>query len=164
MPSNFKTFKKNLLDHAPAPHWETSEYQSFANIFMLVAFGVAMVLPYATLFQFDSVLDDASLWLMDYMPFLKARLMFLEALDGHARNSFTATALSGFVLTPILLIVNSIGYWQTVVCRRCRKIGPLTFVSMIYAPAVFYVLCWIAFVDVPRSFQSRYPGTARILL
>ena len=162
MPSNFETLKKEVRAAAPAPYDETEGYATFSQALFIAAVAVAIALAYTLSYMLFLASSECLAWLSDAMPFSRDRLNFLAQLDERSAVSYLATVLSGFLLVPVILCANGVGYWKTVVAgRRCKRVTSLSLASAGPALLVFGVVFWIAFVFVPSGIDPRYPGNVR---
>lgn len=157
-------FNARLRASAPVHSDETPEYKSF-NAAYRVAFPLAfVVLAYVTFFIFGGQIGSAMALGVSKFSVLQPRIEFLKAHDQASAFAYAATVASGLFLLPILILFHAVAYWKTVIGkRRCRPADGYTLLGVGLVVFMVVIMMAIAFVHVPKSYDPRWPGMARIL-
>ncbi len=157
-----KTFAERLRAASPAHPEETKDYRKFSNAFSLISLAIAISAAYALWFLPD--LEVVAANLDSYLPILNERLSFLLDNDFDSYLAYSATVLSVLVSVPVTVTGFSFGYWRTVAApRKCRRVSKDTLLAILFGVSTSTILMAIAFIDVPETYDPRWPGFALIL-
>ena len=158
-----KTFMERLRVATPAPPDETEQYRKFNYVFSALSLMVVVCGAYGA-YIFGADLEGKAIWLSRLFPFLEPRMRFLQSVDYSSYLAYGATVLSAMISVPIVVLVWVAGYWKTVVSLgKCRALMRGAITSVLFSIFVSFSLTIIAFVDVPETYDSRWPGMVRFL-
>ncbi len=150
---------------APAPHDETAAYKRFNGWFSIISMLFFVAAAYGSTWLFSAKLDKASVWLSTALPILEPRIEFLRSVDGYSHLPYTATVISGMISVLVMIIIQAVFYWKTVVRPgKAKGVIPKTFGLMAYLALVFAALVWIAFIFTTNTYDPRWPGMTRVIL
>jgi len=148
---------------APAPFDETVEYARFNRFFAPTALFFVTAVAYAASWFLQGHSASFDRYVSEYLPWLHGRFQFLGSISAFSQSSYVAVVFSGLFTVPILIAVNAMGYWKTVVVKHKRGgVGRNTIFAIGFALLVIVVMPWFFFVFVPEIHDPSYLGMARV--
>ena len=162
--SAWSDFIARMKEAAPARRNETEAYEKFNYHYSWIAPLLMVAIAYATFMLNADFLLSKESFIRSLFPFLEGRMDFLKAQDERSLLAYTATVYSAVFTIPICTLIWLFGYWLTVISKRAHMgLVPDSIISVGYLVVVSVAFLAIAFVHVPETYDSRWPGMARIL-
>jgi len=113
---------------------------------------------------FEPELGKASIWLSASIPILEPHIEFLKSVDEYSHLPYTATVISGLFLCLVMVFIQAVFYWKTVVGpRKAKGVTSKTFSLLLVLAVMIAAMVWIAFIFVPTPYDPRWPGMARVI-
>ena len=163
MPEGWSELQKRISAANPAPYDENPEYRDFMMWYPPVSFAAYIAASCWTTLALGSYrIDSVSLAGREF-PIFQDRIALLGGVDPISSACFASAILVGLLLMPVMLGIQSVGYWKTVLRHGVYK--PVTFLSAVFpirGCALLSIFSWVVFVGVPRSGPSAPVGMAGI--
>lgn len=134
------------------------------DVFFLAVIAATVVVSYVLYFTPIPRAPEAEEFVLRFLPALETRVSFLGLVDEKSKISYLATVLACLFVCPLLMFIQGIAYWKTVISK-----GVCFRVSKMSAAAVGIIMAWIifllfgGFIFSPYLFHPGRPGMSRVL-